>query len=136
MAADLEAGAVKAIEKERNYMTFSNDVKMPPTYKTAGGCTAYDPPEIAYKTLVGSSSDRILRKIYRRQVVAGIEKAGNKCSCELRFPTWDAALQEYETRFANLADDDSSAWVFDFVHTEMLVNGENLDDFCSKQGVF
>jgi hypothetical protein len=52
-----------------------------------------------------------LESAYIHPVAASIEEAGGKCTSELRFPSWDGAVDKLENRFAKLPDNESSALV-------------------------
>lgn len=119
------------------YMTFSNDGNKPDGgfYSTPGGCSAPRPPEIEHYDIAGAASLRFLESAYIHQVAASIEEAGGKCTCELRFPSWDGALDELENRFAKLPDDESSAWVRDYARTERSRLTREVDKLCKAQGV-
>lgn len=134
-----EVPATTAIANERTYMTFSNDGGRTPrggAYTTRGGCTAYRAPEVEHRAIQGAASLRFLESAYIHQVAASIEAAGEKCTCELRFPTWDAALEELETRFMTLPSDESSAWVRDYANSDRSRLTREVDKLCKAQGVY
>jgi hypothetical protein len=120
------------------YITFSNDSTKPNGgfYTTPGGCSAPRPPEIEHYDIAGAASLRFLESAYIHQVAASIEAADGKCTCELRFPSWDGALAELENRFATLPDDESSAWVRDYARTERSRLTREVDKLCKAQGVY
>jgi|GEM_PF-3646208 len=120
------------------YTTFSNDGNKTDggLYTTPGGCSAPRPPEIEHYDIAGAASLRFLESAYIHQVAASIEAADGKCTCELRFPSWDGALDELETRFAKLPDDESSAWVRNYARTERSRLTREVDKLCKAQGVY
>ncbi|WP_306752687.1 hypothetical protein [Paracoccus actinidiae] len=120
------------------YTTFSNDGNKPDGgfYTTPGGCSAPRPPEIEHYDIAGAASLRFLESAYIHQVAASLEAAAGKCTCELRFPSWDGALDELENRFAKLPDDESSAWVRDYARTERSRLTREVDKLCKAQGVY
>ncbi|WP_265501282.1 hypothetical protein [Paracoccus beibuensis] len=120
-----------------SYMTFSNggDTQEVGTYKTPGGCDAPRPPEVEDRRVQGVSALRFLESAYIHQVAAGIEGADGECSCELRYPAWDAALKELEDRFIHLPDTGSSAWVRDYARTDRSRLTREVNNLCRGQGV-
>lgn len=129
---------VEAIAKERAFMTFSNDGNKPDGgfYTTPGGCNAPRRPEIEHYDIAGAASLRFLESAYIHQVAASIEDADGKCTCELRFPSWDGAMNELNNRFAKLPDDESSAWVRDYAGTERSRLSREVRKLCKAQGVY
>lgn len=121
-----------------SYMTFSNDgaKQRGEEYTTRGGCTAYRPPEVEQRVVQGAGSLRFLESAYIHQVAESIEAADGECTCELRFPTWDTALEELENRFFTLPDDESSAWVNDYTHDENFRLSREVNKLCKAQGVY
>ena len=120
------------------YMTFSNDGNKPDGgfYTTHGGCNAPRRPEIEHYDIAGAASLRFLESAYIHQVAASIEAADGKCTCELRFPSWDGAMNELNNRFAKLPDDESSAWVRDYAGTERSRLTREVGKLCKAQGVY
>lgn len=120
------------------YMSFSNDGSKPrgEFYTTPGGCQAPRPPEVEDRRVRGASSLRFLESSYVHQVAASIEAAGGKCTCELRFPSWNAALEDLEKRFAPLSDDESSEWVRDFANLDRSRVTREVNQLCKAQGVY
>ncbi|WP_207100862.1 hypothetical protein [Paracoccus shandongensis] len=121
------------------YTTFSNyggGTSRGGAYTTRGGCAAYRAPEVEHRAIQGAASLRFLESAYIHQVAASIEAAGGKCTCELRFPTWDAALEELETRFMTLPSDESSAWVRDYANSDRSRLTREVDKLCKAQGVY
>lgn len=120
------------------YMTFSNDGNNPDGgfYTTHGGCNAPRRPEIEHYDIAGAASLRFLESAYIHQVAASIEAADGKCTCELRFPSWDGAMNELNNRFAKLPDDESSAWVRDYAGTERSRLTREVGKLCKAQGVY
>lgn len=121
-----------------SYMTFSNAgaEKRGGTYTTRGGCTAYRPPEVQDKRIQGVGSLRFLESAYIHHVAEAIEAAGGQCTCELRFPAWDAAVQDLEERFDTLPDDESSAWVYDYARKDGSRLTREVMQLCKAQGVY
>ncbi len=132
--------AVSAAAAAANgYMTFSYDGGETPrggSYTTRGGCTAYRAPEVEHRVVQGAASLRFLESAYIHQVAKNIEAAGGKCTCELRFPTWDAALEDLEKRFTPLPDDESSAWVRDFANSDLNRLTLDVNKVCKAQGIY
>ena len=120
------------------YMTFSNDGNKPDGgfYTTHGGCNAPRRPEIEHYDIAGAASLRFLESAYIHQVAASIEAVDGKCTCELRFPSWDGAMNELNNRFAKLPDDESSAWVRDYAGTERSRLTREVGKLCKAQGVY
>lgn len=107
------------------------------SFQTRGGCTAYNAPVMPKgERLHGSGALRILEAIYVHQNLARLKAAGGKCSCATRFPTWDAALAEYNAKFRNRAGDYSRQQIRDF--TTSGLNRANLEvsRTCRAQGVY
>ena len=128
----------EAIAKERAFMTFSNDGNKPDGgfYTTSGGCNAPRPPKVEDHSLRGASSLRFMESSYIHQVAANLEAADGKCTCELRFPSWDAAFKDMEDRFMSLPDDESSEWVWDYARTERTRLSREVDKICKAQGIY
>ena len=128
----------EAIAKERAFMTFSNDGNKPDGgfYTTPGGCDAPRPPKVEDHRIRGVGALRFMESSYLHQIAASLEAADGKCTCELRFPSWDGALDELENRFAKLPDDESSAWVRDYARTERSRLTREVDKLCKAQGVY
>lgn len=120
------------------YTTFSNDGNKTDGgfYTTPGGCSAPRPPEIEHYDIAGAASLRFLESAYIHQVAASIEAADGKCTCELRFPSWDGGVNELENRFAKLPDDESSAWARDYARAERSRLTREVDKLCKAQGVY
>lgn len=120
------------------YMTFSNDGNKPGGgfYTTPGGCTAPRRPEIEHYDIAGAASLRFLESAYIHQVASSIEAADGKCTCELRFPSWDGAVDDLENRFAKLPDDESSAWVRQFADQDRSRLTREVNKHCKAQGVY
>lgn len=133
-----ETSPAEAIAKERALMTFSNDSNKPDGgfYTTHGGCNAPRRPEIEHYDIAGAASLRFLESAYIHQVAASLEAADGKCTCELRFPSWDGAMNELNNRFAKLPDDESSAWVRDYAGTERSRLTREVGKLCKAQGVY
>lgn len=128
----------EAIAKERAFMTFSNDGNKPDGefYTTPGGCTSPRPPKVEDHRIRGASSLRFMESSYIHQVAASLEAANGKCTCELRFPSWDAAFKDMEERFLSLPDDDSSEWVRDYSNADHFRLTREIDKLCKAQGVY
>ena len=128
----------EAIAKERAFMTFSNDGNKPDGgfYTTPGGCNAPRPPKVEDHQVQGVGALRFLESSYIHQVAANLEAADGKCTCELRFPSWDAALKDMEERFITLSDDESSAWVRDYARPEKSRLKREIDKVCKPQGIY
>lgn len=128
----------EAIAKERAFMTFSNDGNKPDGgfYTTPGGCTAPRRPEIEHYDIAGAASLRFLESSYIHQVAASIEAAGGECTCELRFPSWDDAVDDLNNRFAKLPDDESSAWVRQFADQDRSRLTREVNKHCKAQGIY
>ena len=120
------------------YTTFSNDglERRAGFYTTPGGCNAPRPPEVAEHQVQGVGALRFLESSYIHQVAASLEAADGKCTCELRFPSWDAALKDMEERFLSLPDDDSSEWVRDYANADHFRLKREVDKMCKAQGVY
>ena len=120
------------------YTTFSNDglERRGGFYTTPGGCNAPRPPEVAEHQVQGVGALRFLESSYIHQVAASLEAADGKCTCELRFPSWDAALKDMEERFIPLRDDESSAWVRDYACPEKSRVKREVDKICKAQRVY
>ena len=120
------------------YTTFSNDgTKLNGGfYTTHGGCNAPRPPKVEDHSLRGASSLRFMESCYIHQVAASLEAADGKCTCELRFPSWDAALKDMEERFMSLPDDESSEWVRDYANADHFRLTREVDKLCKAQGVY
>lgn len=133
-----EASPAEAIAKERAFMTFSNDGNKPDGgfYTTPGGCTAPRRPEIEHYDIAGAASLRFLESSYIHQVAASIEAAGGECTCELRFPSWDDAVDDLNNRFAKLPDDESSAWVRQFADQDRSRLTREVNKHCKAQGIY
>ena len=133
-----ETSAAEAIAKERAFMTFSNDGNKPDSgfYTTPGGCDAPRPPKVEDHSLRGASSLRFMESSYIRQVAASLEAADGKCTCELRFPSWDAAFKDMEERFMSLPDDDSSEWVRNYAISDHFRLKREVDKICKAQGIY
>ena len=133
-----ETSAAEAIAKERAFMTFSNDDNKPDGgfYTTPGGCNAPRPPKVAEHRIQGVGALRFMESSYLHQIAASLEAADGKCTCELRFPSWDAALKDMEERFMSLPDDESSDWVWDYARTERTRLSREVDKLCKAQGVY
>ena len=127
-----------SIASADSYMTFSNDgpKERGGEYTTRGGCTAYRPPEVEDRRIQGVGSLRFLESAYIHQVAEGIEAAGGECTCALRFPTWDAAVQELEERFNAPPDNESSAWVYDYARKDGSRLTREVMQLCKAQGVY
>ena len=127
-----------AIAKERDFMTFSNDGNKPDGgfYTTPGGCTAPRPPKVQDHSLRGASSLRFMESSYIHKVAAGLEAADGKCTCEVRFPSWDAAFKDMEERFMSLPDDDSSEWVRNYAIADHFRLKREVDKICKAQGIY
>lgn len=128
----------EAIAKERAFMTFSNDGNKPDRgfYTTSGGCNAPRPPKVEDHSLRGASSLRFMESSYIHQVAANLEAADGKCTCELRFPSWDAAFKDMEERFMSLPDDDSSEWVRNYAISDHFRLKREVDKICKAQGIY
>ena len=121
------------MQQERDYMNFAPDTDTEDgTYTSAGGCTAYERPQPPEKWLRGQGSGRILEMIYYHQVAANIEEAG-KCTCELRYPPYDKALAEYQSRFAPL-NNEEAGWIRDYVNEGRQLARQIIKN-CKSQGV-
>ena len=133
-----ETSAAEAIAKERAFMTFSNDGNKPDGgfYTTPGGCNAPRRPEIEHYDIAGAASLRFLESAYIHQVAASIEAADGKCTCELRFPSWDTAFKDMEERFMSLPDDDSSEWVRNYAISDHFRLKREVDKICKAQGIY
>ena len=133
-----EAPATTAIANERAYMTFSNDGNKPDGgfYTTPGGCTSPRPPKVEDHSLRGASSLRFMESSYIHQVAASLEAADGKCTCELRFPSWDAAFKDMEERFMSLPDDESSEWVRNYAVSDHFRLKREVDKICKAQGIY
>ena len=120
------------------YTTFSNDVNKTDGgfYTTPGGCNAPRRPEIEHYDIAGAASLRFLESAYIHQVAASLEAADGKCTCELRFPSWDAAFKDMEERFMSLPDDESSDWVWDYALTDRTRLSREVDKICKAQGIY
>ncbi len=120
------------------YTTFSNDGNKTDGgfYTTPGGCNAPRRPEIEHYDIAGAASLRFLESAYIHQVAASIEEAGGKCTCELRFPSWDGAVSELDNRFAKLPNDESSAWVRDYARSAASRLTREVDKVCKAQGIY
>jgi hypothetical protein len=121
-----------------DYMTFSKDSNGPRdgVYTTPGGCSAPRPPEIEDHRVQGVGALRFLESSYIHQVADSLEAADGECTCELRFPSWDAALKDIEERFLPLPDDESSAWVRDYARPEASRLMREVDKLCKAQGIY
>lgn len=128
----------EAIAKERAFMTFSNDGNKPDGgfYTTSGGCHAPRPPKVEDHSLRGASSLRFMESSYIHQVAVNLEAADGKCTCELRFPSWDAAFKDLEERFMSLPDDDSSEWVRNYAISDHFRLKREVDKICKAQGIY
>ena len=128
----------EAIAKERAFMTFSNDGNKPDGgfYTTSGGCNAPRPPKVEDHSLRGASSLRFMESSYIHQVAANLEAADGKCTCELRFPSWDTAFKDMEERFMSLPDDDSSEWVRNYAISDHFRLKREVDKICKAQGIY
>lgn len=135
---DGDTPTAEAIARERAFMTFSNDGSKPNGgfYTTPGGCTAPRPPKVEDHSLRGASSLRFMESSYIHQVAASLEAADGKCTCELRFPSWDAAFKDMEERFMSLPDDESSDWVWDYALTDRTRLSREVDKICKAQGIY
>lgn len=133
-----EMPPAEAIAKERAYMTFSNNGNKPDGgfYTTPGGCNAPRPPKVEDHRIRGASSLRFMESSYIHQVAASLEAADGKCTCELRFPSWDAAFKDMEERFMSLPDDESSEWVRDYARTDRSRLTREVDKICKAQGIY
>ncbi|MET3602101.1 hypothetical protein [Martelella mangrovi] len=121
------------MQQERDYMNFAPAPKSEDgSFTTLGGCTAYDKPQIPLEWFQGYPSGRILEMVYVHQVAANIEAAG-KCTCELRFPPYDKALAEYQTKIAPL-DNEDAEWIPDYVN-EGYDLASQINKYCKSQGV-
>ncbi|TPW27062.1 hypothetical protein FJU08_20855 [Martelella alba] len=126
------AAAAQQAQPDAGFFTFRNEDQNAQTYTTLGGCTGYRRPQIAEKWVQGQPGERILEAIHFRQIAANLKKAG-KCTCELRFPTWDAAMAEYQTKILPLNTDDAP-WIPGYV----VEGGRMLNQFtnyCRSQGI-
>ena len=124
---------------KQGYMTFSNgggETPIDGTYTTPGGCSAPRPPEVEERRVQGVGALRFLESSYIHQVAAGIEAADGRCTCELRFPSWDAALDDLKKRFLPLPDDESSGWVRDYARVDRSRLGREIDKLCKAQGIY
>ncbi|WP_139166007.1 hypothetical protein [Paracoccus tibetensis] len=121
-----------------SFMTFSNedDVSQVETYKTPGGCTAPRPPEVEDRRVQGVGALRFMESSYIHQVAASIEAANGECTCELRFPSWDAALEDVEERFITLPDNASSEWVRDYSRSARSRLTREVNQLCKAQGIY
>ncbi|MFC3631714.1 hypothetical protein ACFOM8_20005 [Paracoccus angustae] len=133
-----ETSPAEAIAKERAFMTFSNDGNKPDGgfYTTPGGCNAPRPPTVEDHRIQGASSLRFMESSYIHEVAANLEAADGKCTCELRFPSWDAAFKDMEERFMSLPDDESSEWVRDYARTDRSRLTREVDKICKVQGIY
>lgn len=120
------------------YTTFSNDgTKLNGGfYTTHGGCNAPRPPKVEDHSLRGASSLRFMESSYIHEVAANLEAADGKCTCELRFPSWDAAFKDMEERFMSLPDDESSEWVRDYAISDHFRLKREVDKICKAQGIY
>lgn len=120
------------------YITFSDDGNKPDDgfYTTPGSCTSPRPPKVEDRRMRGASSLRFMESSYIHQVAASLEAADGKCTCELRFPSWDAARKDMEERFMSLPDDESSEWVRDYARTERSRLTREVDKLCKAQGIY
>lgn len=107
------------------------------SYQTRGGCTAYNAPIMPKgEQIHGRGAFRILETIYVHQKLARLKAAGGKCSCEIRFPTWDAALAEYNEKFRNRAGDYSREWIREFTTTGLNRASLEVSRTCRAQGIY
>lgn len=133
----LGIAATQSAAQDQGSITFdSGDPKfVGEQYITGGGCLAHRAPQMPEKFLNGASASRILQSIYIHQVADAIEQAGGECSCEIRFPTWNAAVAEYQERFSNLPDDSTSTWVRQFAYNDRGRVTNEVGDICYAAGV-
>lgn len=107
------------------------------SYQTRGGCTAYNAPVMPKgERLHGRGAFRVLESIYVHQKLARLRAAGGKCTCAIRFPTWDAALAEYREKFRNRAGDYSREWITEFTTTGLNRASLEVSRTCRAQGVY
>lgn len=133
----ISLAASTASADDSDFFTFSNEdaPNAGDVYTTAGGCTAYRQPKLPAKMLNGAPENRILRSIYIHQVAASIEEAGGTCSCAIRFPTWDAAVADYQDRFSGLQDDERAAWVGEYAYEARSRMTRQVNAICDAVGV-
>ncbi|WP_176084238.1 hypothetical protein [Martelella sp. HB161492] len=134
LAATLGAtvAAAQQARPDAGYFTFKKEDPNAETYTTLGGCTGYRRPQVAEKWVQGQGGGRMLEAVYFHQIAANLMKVGT-CTCELRFPRWDAALAEYQTKILPLNADDAP-WMPGYV----VEGGRMLNEFtnyCRSQGI-
>lgn len=107
------------------------------SYRTRGGCTAYNPPVMPEgEHIHGRGAFRVLEAIYVQQKLARLKAAGGKCTCAVRFPTWDAALAEYKAKFRNRAGDYSREWIREFTTSGLNRASLEVSRTCRAQGIY
>lgn len=107
------------------------------TYQTRSGCIAHSPPVMPKgEQMHGRSALRILEAIYAQQNLSRLRAGNNKCTCEIRFPTWHAALAEYDLNFRDQAKKYSRDWIGDFTTKALNSANVELSRACRSQGIF
>lgn len=107
------------------------------SYQTRGGCTAHNSPVMPRgEKIHGQGALRVLEAIYVQQNRARLQAAGGKCSCAIRFPTWDAALAEYNAKFRNRAGHYSREQIRQFTTTELNRASLQVSRTCRAQGIY
>lgn len=107
------------------------------SYQTRGGCTAHNSPVMPRgEQLHGRGALRVLEAIYTHQNLTRLKAAGGRCSCAIRFPTWDAALAEYNEKFRGRARDYSREQITEFTTTQNNRESLELSRTCRAQGVY
>jgi hypothetical protein len=82
-------------------------------------------PREAYKALT-------LMRLYELRSWEAIKASGD-CGCDVRFPSWDAALAEYEERFAtNTQAEHTQARLA--IRNEQNQIARDVQDLCEAQG--
>lgn len=106
-------------------------------YQTRGGCTAYNSPVMPKgEQLHGRGALRVLEAIYVHQNLARLNAAGGKCSCAIRFPTWDAAVAEYNGKFRANAGSFTRDQIMEFTTTQKNRESLELSRTCREQGIY
>ncbi|MFT4014396.1 MAG: hypothetical protein QM682_13530 [Paracoccus sp. (in: a-proteobacteria)] len=77
-----------------------------------------------------------MESIYVQKKLARLKAAGGKCTCAIRFPTWDAALAEYNAKFRNREGDYSREWIRQFTTTDLNRAGLQVSRTCRAQGIY
>lgn len=106
-------------------------------YQTRGGCTAYNSPAMPKgEKLHGRGALRVLEAIYAHQNLARLKAAGGKCTCSILYPTWDAALAEYNGKFRGRAGSYSREQIREFTTTQNNRVSLELSRTCRAQGIY